>query len=59
MAKQKGGSQTGNLTPNHKKSGINLTPVRAGRVRHTLESSWQELQLALDLIQIGGLSKEL
>jgi hypothetical protein len=36
MAKRKAGNQIGSLTPNHKKSGIDLTPVRAGGVQHTV-----------------------
>jgi len=37
MAKRKGGNQIGNLTPDHEKSGIDPTSVRAGEVRHTIE----------------------
>jgi hypothetical protein len=37
MAKRKAGNQTGNLISDHKKSGIDLTPMRAGKVRHTVE----------------------
>ncbi len=33
MAKRKVGSQIGNLTPDHKKSGIDSTPVRTGGMR--------------------------
>jgi hypothetical protein len=36
MTNRKVGSQTGNLTPNHKKSGIDPTLVCAGGVRHTV-----------------------
>jgi hypothetical protein len=36
MAKRKVGSQIGNLTPDHKKSGIDSTPMRAGGVGHTV-----------------------
>jgi hypothetical protein len=36
MAKRKVGSQTGSLIPDHKKLGINLTPVRAGGVQHNV-----------------------
>jgi hypothetical protein len=58
MAKRKAGSQTGNLTPDHEKSGIDLTPMRASGVRHTkaLDESYN---FASNLIPIGGLSKEL
>jgi hypothetical protein len=34
MAKKKAGSQIGSLTPDHYKSGIDPTPVRAGGVQH-------------------------
>jgi hypothetical protein len=37
MTKRKVGSQTGNLTPDHGKSGIDLIPMRAGGVRHVVE----------------------
>ncbi len=37
MAKRKVGSQTGSLTPNHWKLGINSTPMHAGRVGHIVE----------------------
>jgi len=37
MAKRKGGSQIGNLTPDHQKSGIDPTPMREGGVKHTIE----------------------
>jgi hypothetical protein len=60
MAKRKVGSQTGSLTPNHKKLRINLTPMRAGGVRHTIEKLLMRATIfASDLIPIGGLSKEL
>jgi hypothetical protein len=36
MAKRKGESQTGNLTPDHEMSGIDSTFVRAGGVWHTV-----------------------
>ncbi len=36
MAKRKVGSPIGNLTPNHKKSGIDPTFVRADGVQHTV-----------------------
>jgi hypothetical protein len=35
MTKRKAGSQTGNLTPNHQKLGINPTSVCASGMRHT------------------------
>jgi hypothetical protein len=36
MVERKARSQTGNLTPNHYKSGIDPTPVCADRVKHTV-----------------------
>jgi hypothetical protein len=36
MAKRKAGSQTDNLTPDHKKSGIDPTFVHADGVRYTV-----------------------
>jgi hypothetical protein len=36
MAKRKVESQTGNLTPDHGKSRIDLIPLRAGGVEHTV-----------------------
>jgi hypothetical protein len=36
MAKRKVRSQIDSLTPNHKKSRIDLTPMRASEVRHTV-----------------------
>ncbi len=36
MTKRKAESQTGNLTPDHEKLGINPTSMRAGGVRHTI-----------------------
>jgi len=37
MAKRKVENQIGNLTPNHKKSGIDLIPFCAGGMRHVVE----------------------
>jgi hypothetical protein len=37
MVKRRAKNQTGNLTPDHKKSKIDLTPVCADGVRHTIE----------------------
>jgi hypothetical protein len=37
MAKRKVGSQIGNLTLDHKMSGIDPISVRAGGVQHTIE----------------------
>jgi hypothetical protein len=36
MAKKKAKNQTRNLTPDHKKSGIDLTPVCPSEVQHTV-----------------------
>jgi hypothetical protein len=36
MVEKKVGSQTSNLTPNHQKSGIDLTLVCAGQVKYTV-----------------------
>ncbi len=36
MAKRKVGSQIGSLSPDHKKSGINLIPLRAGGMQHAV-----------------------
>jgi len=35
MEKRKAGSQIGNLTPNHQKSGIDPTPMCVGEMKHT------------------------
>jgi len=43
MARRRVGSQTGNLTPDHQKSRIDLTPVHASGVRHTI--SQREIQV--------------
>jgi hypothetical protein len=37
MAKRKAKSQIGSLTPDHKKSGIDPIPLRAGGMRHIVE----------------------
>jgi hypothetical protein len=37
MAKRKAKNQTGNLTLDHQKSGIDPTPVRAGAVRYIVK----------------------
>jgi hypothetical protein len=37
MVKRKAGSQTGNLTPDHKKSGINPIPMGADGMGHAVE----------------------
>jgi hypothetical protein len=45
MAKRRVKSQIANLTPDQKKSGINLIYLATESVRHTLESSRRKLQL--------------
>jgi hypothetical protein len=37
MANKRAGSQIGNLTTDHEKSGIALISLRVGGVRHTIE----------------------
>jgi hypothetical protein len=37
MAKRKAGGQTGNLTPNHGKLGIDPIPLCSGGVQHAVE----------------------
>jgi len=37
MAKRRAGSQIANLTPDHKKSGIDPIYLAAGSMRHTVE----------------------
>jgi hypothetical protein len=59
MAKRKGGSQIGNLTPDHQKSRIDPTPMRAGGVRHTIGKLSMRATTMLQIVPIGGVSKEL
>jgi hypothetical protein len=49
MAKRRVGSRIANLTPDHKKSGIDLFPMCDLGVRHGVGSSRQELQLCFRL----------
>jgi len=60
MAKRKVGSQTSNLTPDHKKV---KNPPDPGACRLSAIHCWKALEksykFVLDLILIGGLSKEL
>jgi hypothetical protein len=64
MDKKRAGSQTGNLTPDQKKSGIDPPPpAPPGVCRESATHRWKDLKesykFALDFIPIGGLSKEL
>jgi len=61
MVKRKVGSQTGSLTPDHKKSGIDPILVCADGVRHTIgkKALEESYKFASDLIPIRGLSREL
>jgi hypothetical protein len=59
MAKRKAGSQIGNLTPDHKKLGIDPTPMRAGAVGHTVGKLLMSYNFASDLVPIQGLSEKL
>ncbi len=60
MAKRKAVSQIDNLTPNHKKSAIDPTPMRAGGVHsHDWKAFDESYNFASDFILIGGLSKDL
>jgi len=49
MVKRRAKSQIASLTPDHKKSGIDLIYLVVGGVRHTLESSRRELKLSFRL----------
>ncbi len=60
MVERKAGSQIDNLTSDHKKLGIDPTPVCANKVRHTVGNDLEEsYKIASDLIPIRGLSREL
>jgi hypothetical protein len=54
MVERRARSQTGNLTPDHKKSGIDPTPVCANRVQHTIGKI---LSRATRLLQTSSQSK--
>jgi hypothetical protein len=54
MAKKKARSQTGNLTPDHKKSRIDSTPMRASGVGHPVGKL---LMKATTLLQTSSQSK--
>jgi hypothetical protein len=45
MVERRAKSQIASLTPDHKKSRIDPTPVRAGGVRHTVGKSQGELRV--------------
>jgi hypothetical protein len=60
MAKRKVRSQTGNLTPDHEKSGIELIPFAFWwRVTCCWKALNEGYNFSLDLISIGGLHKKL
>jgi len=59
MVKRKAGSQTGSLTPDHKKSAIDPIPVCAGGVQHRWKALEESYKFSWDLIPIRGLSQEL
>jgi hypothetical protein len=54
MVERRVGSQTGSLTPDHKKSGINLIPMCEDGVQHTVEKL---LRRATSLLQTSSQSK--
>ncbi len=54
MAKRKAGNQIGNLTPDHKKSGIDQNLVRASGVRHIV---WKFLTGATTSLQTSSRSE--
>jgi hypothetical protein len=54
MAKRKARNQIASLTPDHKKSGIDPTPVRAGRMQCTVGKL---LTKAATLLQTSSWSK--
>jgi len=58
MVERKAGSQTGSLTPDHKKSGINPTPG-CRSVTRRWKAFEESYNIALDFIPIQGLSREL
>ncbi len=58
MAKRKARSQIDNLTPDHYKSGIDLTPMCAGECNTPLESFQGELSKRVtNLLQTSSQSK--
>jgi hypothetical protein len=61
MAKRRAGSQTGSLTSNYKKLGIDLIYLASDNMRHILESSQRGLQFCfrphLDLKSIRKVTK--
>jgi hypothetical protein len=59
MAKIKAMSQIGSLTPDHRKSGLNPTPLRAGGLRHTVGKLSMKATTSVDPIPIEGLHKKL
>jgi hypothetical protein len=59
MAKRRAGNQTVSLTPNHKKSGINLIYLFAEGVWHTIGKLSTKATTLLNRISIGGLLAKL
>jgi len=60
MAKRRAGNQTASLTPDHKRSGIDLFPMSDSGVRHGIGKALDEnYNFALDRIAIGGLLAKL
>ncbi len=59
MVERRAGSQIGNLTPDHKKSGIDPIPVCVDGLQHTWKDLEDSYKFASDLIPIQGLSREL
>jgi len=60
MAKRRAGSQTGNLTPDHKKLGIGLIYLAlGGRATHCWKALDESYNFALDRITIRGLLAKL
>jgi hypothetical protein len=59
MVERRAGSQTGSLTPDHKKSGINPTMMCVDSVKIRWRNLEENYKIALDLIPIRGLNWEL
>jgi hypothetical protein len=59
MVERRARNQTGNLTPDHKKSRINHPSVCRWSATHRWKSLEESYKFSLDLIPIQGLSREL
>jgi hypothetical protein len=59
MAKKKVGNQTGSLTPDHEKSGIDLISLRVGNIQHIVENLLMRATNLLQTSSIGGLHAKL